>query len=94
VGPLNQTGKYKEQVIIDKLTEYIHSTYSEHYANDDAHWGKDIQAIDIFRALDIDKDFCHANALKYLLRYGKKNGHNEQDLYKAIHYIILLISNK
>ena len=50
--------------------------------------------MDIFRSLNISQDFCHANALKYLLRYGKKDGHNTQDLYKAMHYIILLIANK
>ena len=50
--------------------------------------------MDIFRELSIDRDFCHANAIKYLLRFGKKNGKNEEDLYKAIHYIILLISSE
>ena len=34
------------------------------------------------------------NAIKYLMRYGKKQGRNEKDLYKAIHYIVLLISSE
>ena len=95
--------KYKEKDILKEIEKYILSTYEQHYSNEITYEkGKqkysktenNIQAMDIFRALNIDKDFCHANALKYLLRYGKKNGHNEQDLYKAIHYIILLLANK
>ena len=50
--------------------------------------------MDIFRHLDTDKDFCHSNAIKYLIRYGKKQGKNEKDLIKAIHYIVLLISSE
>ena len=82
--------KYQEEQIIKKLTKYIESTYQQHYANKE----ENLQAMDIFISLNISQDFCHANALKYLLRYGKKDGHNTQDLYKAMHYIILLISNK
>jgi len=44
--------------------------------------------------LDINKDFCQANAIKYLCRYGKKNGYNRNDLLKAVHYIILLMSEE
>ena len=29
-------------------------------------------------------------AIKYLMRYGKKGGYNKKDLFKAIHYIVLL----
>ena len=48
----------------------------------------------MLRHLNIDKDFCQANAIKYLCRYGKKSGHNRKDLLKAIHYIILLMSSE
>ncbi len=47
--------------------------------------------MDMLRQLGIDKDFCQANAIKYLARYGKKAGKNRKDLLKAIHYIILLM---
>ena len=91
--------KYQEEETIKQLTEYIESTYEQHYANKKLSRPyevkeENLQAMDIFRSLNIPQDFCHANALKYLLRYGKKDGHNTQDLYKAMHYIILLISNK
>jgi len=46
------------------------------------------------RHLDIDKDFCQANAIKYLCRYGKKDGKNRKDLLKAIHYIVLLLDSE
>ena len=47
----------------------------------------------MLRHLGIDKDFT-ANAIKYLARFGKKNGRNRKDLLKAIHYIILLMSSE
>jgi len=28
------------------------------------------------------------------MRYGKKEGKNKLDLYKAVHYIVLLISSE
>ena len=41
------------------------------------------------------KDAIEAiNAIKYLARYGKKNGKNRKDLLKAIHYIVLLMSSE
>ena len=76
--------KYNEEEILKQVIEYIKSTYNQHYSTD----GKGLQAMDIFRNMDIDMDFSQANAIKYLMRYGKKQGRNEKDLYKAIHYIV------
>ena len=82
--------KYNEDIILQKIREFIKKSYHGHYTTTK----EGFSAIDIFRELSIDKDFCHANAIKYLLRYGKKQGKNQDDLYKAIHYIILLISSE
>ena len=82
--------KYNEEEILKQVIEYIKSTYNEHYSTD----GKGLQAMDIFRNMNTDKDFCQSNAIKYLIRYGKKQGRNEKDLIKAIHYIVLLISSE
>ncbi len=82
--------KYNEEEILKQVIEYIKSTYNQHYSTD----GKGLQAMGIFRNMDIDMDFSQANAIKYLMRYGKKQGRNEKDLYKAIHYIVLLISSE
>tara|TARA_R100000329_G_C7476220_1_gene167792 strand:+ start:90 stop:383 length:294 start_codon:yes stop_codon:yes gene_type:complete len=83
--------KYNEKKIIQEVMNYIESTYTQHYSV-----GRDgkIQVQDLLRQLGIDKDFCQANAIKYLARYGKKNGRNRKDLLKAMHYIILLMSSE
>ena len=82
--------KYNEDKIIKEIKEYIESTYGEHYSID-----KDgFQVQDMLRHMNIDKDFCQANAIKYLCRYGKKDGKNRKDLLKAIHYIILLMDSE
>ena len=82
--------KYREDEILDEIKEYIGGTYDQHYSTT-----KDgFQVMDMIKQLGIDKDFCQANAIKYLCRYGKKNGHNRNDLLKAIHYIVLLMSSE
>jgi hypothetical protein len=48
----------------------------------------------LLRSAGIDKDFCQANAIKYLARFGKKNGRNRADLLKAAHYIVLLMDSE
>ena len=82
--------KYGEDKIIKEISDYVKATYGQHYSTT-----KDgFQVQDMLRQLDIDKDFCHANAIKYLCRYGKKAGKNRKDLLKAIHYVILLMSSE
>ena len=38
--------------------------------------------------------FCLGNIIKYAQRYGKKDGRNEQDLLKILHYGIILMGSK
>ena len=80
---------YNEDQIMTNINNYIRSTYNEHYSVDKSGF----QVQDMLRHLDIDKDFCQANAIKYLCRFGKKNGKNKVDLYKAVHYIVLLLDS-
>ena len=82
--------KYNEDQIMTNINQYIRSTYNEHYSVDKSGF----QVQDMLRHLDIDKDFCQSNAIKYLCRYGKKAGKNKMDLFKAIHYIVLLIDSE
>ena len=82
--------KYGEDLICDEIKEYIKSTYGQHYSTTE----DGFQVQDMLRQLGIDKDFCQANAIKYLCRYGKKDGKNRKDLLKAIHYIVLLMSSE
>ena len=81
--------KYNEDQIMTNINNYIRSTYNEHYSVDKSGF----QVQDMLRHLDIDKDFCQANAIKYFCRFGKKNGKNKVDLYKAVHYIVLLLDS-
>ena len=82
--------KYREDEILNEIKEYIGSTYDQHYSTTE----DGFQVMDMIKQLGIDKDFCQANAIKYLCRYGKKNGHDRKDLLKAIHYIVLLMSSE
>ena len=82
--------KYNEDKILDEIKSYIEKTYGQHYSST-----KDgFQVQDMLRHLNIDKDFCQSNAIKYLCRYGKKSGRNKMDLFKAIHYIVLLLDSE
>ena len=80
--------KYNEDKICDEIKGYIKETYGKHYSI-----GADgFQVQDLLKTLKISKNFCQANAIKYLCRYGKKLGRNRNYLLKAIHYVILLIN--
>ena len=76
--------KYNEEETLKQLTQYITGTYGEHYNNNN------IQALDLIASLGDAEAFCRSNAIKYLSRYGKKNGKSKQDLLKAMHYCVLL----
>jgi len=80
--------RYDEDKLLDELKAYIESTYGQHYVGDD---GSGLQIQDLFHSIGIAVPFCQANAIKYLGRYGKKNGRNRKDLLKAAHYTILLL---
>ena len=49
-----------------------------------------IQTIDMWESMGSVDTTCRDTAMKYLSRYGKKEGYNKKDLLKAIHYIVLL----
>ena len=67
--------KYNEDTTLNEITKYIKETYGQHYTTKS---GAQIQ--DVLTDLDIGRDFCHGNAIKYLMRYGKKKGFNRNDL--------------
>ena len=60
--------KYGEDKIVKEIHDYIKKTYGQHYSTTE----DGFQVQDMLRQLDIDKDFCQSNAIKYLCRYGKK----------------------
>ena len=76
--------KYNEDTILAEVMEYIAGTYSEHYGD------QKFQIQDIFEQMDIAEDFTRGAAMKYLFRFGKKEGKNKKDLLKCMHYVCLL----
>ena len=77
--------KYKENVGIKDLKDYISSTYQGHYTNDSS----DVQTLDLIQSVGDAESFCRSNAIKYLSRYDKK-GQAKRDILKAMHYCLLL----
>jgi hypothetical protein len=77
--------RYNEAKYLKELTDYVDQTYGQHYV------AKDIQVIDIWQSMDSLDTTARDTAIKYLCRYGKKDGKNRKDLLKAMHYIILMM---
>jgi len=75
--------KFHEDIILKVAKDYIDNTYSEHYAN-----GK-YQATDLIVDAGHGEGFCMGNIMKYAMRYGKKEGRNQVDLLKLIHYAVI-----
>ena len=79
--------KFKENIIVNDVMDYINKTYDSHYAKT-----KNYQATEIIIDQGHGTGFCMGNILKYAQRYGKKEGRNKNDLMKVIHYAIIQIS--
>ena len=76
--------KYNEDETLTEVMEYIVGTYSEHYGD------QKFQIQDVFDQMGISEAFTRGAAMKYLFRFGKKDGKNRKDLLKCIHYCCLL----
>ena len=79
--------KYAEDRIIADFHAYIDKTYSEHYKTEE----QSIECFDAWIALGDSTPTFRNTALKYLWRYGKKNGSNKADLLKALHYTMMCL---
>ena len=80
--------EFYEDKVLEDVKKYIDSTYSKHYAQ-----GK-IQSTEIIFDAEHGVGFCIGNIMKYAQRYGKKNGFDDRDLLKIIHYAIILLGQK
>ena len=78
--------KYNEDKILKEIKEYLGSTYKSHYTSQESK----TQTLDLIESIGDAEAFTRSNAIKYLSRFGKKNGKSKQDILKAIHYCILL----
>lgn len=81
--------KYNEDVILKEITEYIKSTYGQHYASG----VKNFQTFDAWMEMDKGEAWRTFRncAIKYLWRLGRKGGFNKMDLMKAAHYLVLVM---
>ena len=78
--------KYEEDKTLKEIKEYLGQTYRSHYTSRESK----TQTLDLIESIGDAEPFCRSNAIKYLSRFGKKNGKSKQDILKAIHYCILL----
>jgi len=79
--------KYKEDVILSEFMDYIDKTYGEHYKTEE----NSVECFDAWIAMGDSTPTFRNTALKYLWRYGKKNGNNKDDLMKALHYVMMCL---
>ena len=82
----NGRWKYNEDVILKEVRDYLGMTYRSHYTSEESK----TQTLDLIEGIGDAEPFCRSNAIKYLSRFGKKDGKSKQDILKAIHYCILL----
>lgn len=82
----NKFWKYKEDLTLKAIEEYLASTYHSHYTSEESK----TQTLDLIESIGDAEPFTRSNAIKYLSRFGKKKGKSKLDILKAIHYCILL----
>jgi len=78
--------KYEEDLTLKEIRNYLSGTYKSHYTSQESK----TQTLDLIEGIGDAEPFCRSNAIKYLSRFGKKNGKSKLDILKAIHYCILL----
>ena len=79
--------KFNENELIQELKEYIDSTYSAHYSRNK------FQSTEFIIDCGHGQGFALGNVLKYVQRYGKKDGYNRADLMKVLHYALIALYN-
>ena len=79
--------KYNEaDIVLGELMEYLEATYNQHYIGEN-----DVQTVDVWEANGSLSTTARDNAIKYLMRYGKKGGKNRKDLLKTMHCVVLMM---
>ena len=86
INNTNGFWKYSEDIILKEVRDYLSGTYRAHYCSQESK----TQTLDLIDSIGDAEAFCRSNAIKYLSRFGKKNGKSKFDILKAIHYCILL----
>ena len=79
--------KRNEDKIIAGIKAYVDATYNAHYSGSA---GRDV--CDDWENMGIAKEAYMSNIVKYVKRFGKKEGENPKDIMKIIHYCIFLLN--
>ena len=77
--------KYNELALLQELKEYIDGTYDEHYSQ------SKFQTTEFIIDIGDGIGFTRGNIVKYVQRYGKKDGKNRKDLLKVLHYAMIML---
>lgn len=72
---------------LKECLNYIEETYGQHYNT-----AKGNQTIEYIQSLDDGNTLIYplGNVIKYASRFGKKDGFNKKDLFKAMHYLCFM----
>mgnify|MGYP001349094805 CR=1 FL=1 len=84
--PVPHFWKFEEDLTLKEVREYLSGTYKSHYTSKESK----TQTLDLIESIGDAEAFTRSNAIKYLSRFGKKEGKSKLDILKAIHYCILL----
>ena len=77
--------KYNESILMTELSDYVDSTYGQHYSQDK------VQTTEFVIDAGHGEGFCLGNVIKYTQRYGKKDGKNRNDLLKVLDYGLIAL---
>ena len=77
--------KFNEYENLKQLKDYVDSTYDQHYSK------TKYQSTDFILDCGHGEGFCLGNVLKYVQRYGRKEGKNRADLLKVLHYALIAL---
>ena len=77
---------FNEREILEEMMAYIDGTYDAHYSQDK------YQSTQIIEDMGHGMGFALGNVVKYVQRYGKKEGFNRKDLMKVIHYGVIALA--
>ena len=77
--------KFNEELVLKQLQQYIDNTYNQHYSMNK------IQSTEFIFDAGHGEGFCLGNMIKYTQRFGKKGGKDMKDLFKVLHYAVILL---
>ena len=71
--------KYEEDKTLSEVRDYLSGTYKSHYTSQESK----TQTLDLIEAIGDAEAFTRSNAIKYLSRFGKKDGKSKLDILKS-----------